>query len=108
MALLVGAPVVSRLLPSPSAMADMGMHCDEHAGHGGQPSTPDPHAPSSMEKCGYCGLLGHSPVLGSALWLPPPRPLPSRDVMPSRAEPAATRRGCLVAAPRGPPVRVNA
>lgn len=105
--LIVAAPVVSQCLAGPSVDMAMAMHCDGAMDHGGHGGMPDPLAPS-MDKCGYCGLLGHSPVLGSVPWLPPlPLSCPARLEAVFPAMPPA-RLQVLAAAPRGPPVRLNA
>ncbi|RAO76943.1 DUF2946 family protein [Dyella jiangningensis] len=98
--LAVVAPMISQTL----AVADtpamtMGMDCDGPHDHA-PPLAPHP---SSMEKCGYCGLLSHQPVLLAAS-LPaalnqPPAGLPVAYRAPLSAEPSV-----LAAAPRGPPV----
>jgi len=98
--LAIVAPVVSQTVAvaDTPAMA-MGMDCDGHHDHAPPPA---PH-PSSMEKCGYCGLLSHHPVLLAAPapatlnLLPAGLPLPYSA--PLSAEPSV-----LAAAPRGPPV----
>nr|WP_284733841.1 MULTISPECIES: DUF2946 domain-containing protein [unclassified Dyella] len=104
--LLVAAPPISQVLAAAPvmAMADGAMHCDEHAGHGGDAS---PH-PSSLDKCGYCDLLGHSPVVSSVAWLPPATP-PSPYRLPwFLSAPRTSRTLLLSAAPRGPPADLNA
>lgn len=63
--LLVVAPTVSQTLSSLSSWPDLGAWC---TGHGlsdqhSSPSTPD-HPGPHTDKCGYCVLLGHSPLLG--------------------------------------------
>jgi hypothetical protein len=56
-----------------------------------------------MEKCGYCGLLSHHPVLLAA-------PLPATVYLPTAglplpySAPLAAEASALAAAPRGPPV----
>ena len=110
--LLVAAPPISQLLSvSPAmhgmAMPDAATHCDEHAGHGSDPSPPQPHAPS-LSKCGYCDLLGHTPAVSSVAWLAtsvPPSPYRSPWFVPERRTP---RTLLLAAPPRGPPEDLNA
>lgn len=110
--LTIVAPVVSRTLagiaaddardathamhmamPMPAADAAAQPSDDVHVDHDGM----------SMDQCGYCGLLGHSPLLLVIAWLPglSPRPGPQPGV------PTAPRRGpersTLTAVPRGPP-----
>lgn len=96
--LAVIAPVISQTI----AVADtptMAMDCDGPHDHAPPLA---PHS-SSMEKCGYCGLLSHHPVL-LATALPAainllPEGLPSPYSAPLTAEPSV-----LAGAPRGPPV----
>jgi hypothetical protein len=96
--LAIVAPVISQTV----AVADtpaMAMDCDGPHDHA-PPLAPHP---SSMEKCGYCGLLSHHPVL-LATSLPatgnlPPAGLPVAYRASLSAEPSV-----LAAAPRGPPV----
>ena len=113
--LLMAAPVVSQLLAPASGMHGMAMpmddaaamHCGEHAGHGGDPTPLQPHNPS-LSACGYCDLLGHSPVMASVAWLAsaaPPLPIRLLPVAPARR---LSRQLFLAAAPRGPPVNANA
>ncbi len=100
--LTIAAPVVSQTL------ATRGFNLGgEHAGHMGHPSSPHPHAPV-VETCGYCGLLGHNPVLGGVAWLPPVLP-PTADIHSDRSDtPRWVPHSPLAAAPRGPPMLVNA
>ncbi len=117
--LLVAAPTVSRVLPAwgvASADASHAMHGDAMSGMPGMEGmamhdmASMPHAPQtpgdpvhSMDQCGYCVLLGHSPLLSGgvvALLLAAPLPAPA---------PAATfaaswhAQPLLSAHPRGPP-----
>lgn len=107
--LAIVAPVVSRTLaastahdaphamqmamPMPAADTAAQPPGDAHVDHDGMP----------MEQCGYCGLLGHSPLLLVIAWLPGLSPQPG----PHPAVPTAPRRGpersTLTAVPRGPP-----
>lgn len=87
------------------AMPDMDMHCDEHPERGSDPASP--HAPA-LEKCGYCDLLGHSPLMISVAWLPmasPPSPYRLLTVL---SAPRSPRLLSLATAPRGPPGNANA
>ncbi|HET6553582.1 MAG TPA: DUF2946 domain-containing protein [Dyella sp.] len=96
--LAIAAPVVSQVVVQdamPSMAADCGGHRDR---------TPPlaPH-PSSMDKCGYCTLLSHHPVLmgaamPAAVYFPPATPVPFSDA------PYDVGLSVLAAAPRGPPV----
>jgi hypothetical protein len=110
--LTIVAPVVSRTLagiaadgphdtphamqmamPMPAADAAAQPPGNAHVDHDGMP----------MEQCGYCGLLGHSPLLLVLAWLPGLSP----QAGPHPAVPTAPRRGpersTLTAVPRGPP-----
>lgn len=107
--LTVMAPVVSRTLASVTASV---AHHDidtaaqmpaEHADAHPHDHAPVDHDDMSMEECGYCGLLGHSPLLIVIVWLPGLSP----QAAPRQAAPTAPQRGpersTLVAVPRGPP-----
>ena len=118
--LTVVAPVVSRTL---AAAAVSAAHTAPHSMHmtGQMPAGHEPpHAQALqsahqhdseqpgdggmlMEQCGYCGLLGHSPLLMVIVWLPnlltPPRPyVPVPPTLHRGPD-----RSTLTAAPRGPP-----
>ncbi|WP_161940595.1 DUF2946 domain-containing protein [Rhodanobacter thiooxydans] len=111
--LTIVAPVVSRTLASVAASS---AHDAPHAMHmamempagdaGEQPSgdTHDDHDGMPMEQCGYCGLLGHSPLLVVIAWLPGllPQQASSRPVVPT-APRRGSERSTLTAVPRGPP-----
>ncbi|HKD77677.1 MAG TPA: DUF2946 family protein, partial [Ktedonobacterales bacterium] len=61
--LAVVSPVISQTLAVADAPAmAMGMDCDGPHDHA-PPLAPHP---SSMEKCGYCSLLSHHPILLAA------------------------------------------
>ncbi|MFC4525260.1 DUF2946 domain-containing protein [Dyella halodurans] len=97
--LTIVAPVISQSLAVDSMPGMVG--CESQHAHP-DPTVPPSH-PSSMEKCGYCGLLGHSPALiGHAV--PLPHPAPARwhgtAALPARLQ---TEYSALAAAPRGPP-----
>jgi hypothetical protein len=98
--LTIGMPVLSQFLPNHSGSPmDLGAWCTGHGlsdHHPGAPAAP-------VDKCGYCSLFCHSPlVLGHAdAVLPPPRlsgPLFSAQTVPSGPLPRL-----LSADPRGPP-----
>lgn len=117
--LTIVAPVISRLLPTAHdampAMSDMvmpdmamsDMAFVEHIGHPAHPSMPDPLAPAT-DKCGYCTLVGQSPVVIAALWVPVL--LPRTPYLPPALPDARAARGhtWLAPTPRGPPGFVNA
>ncbi len=108
--LTIVAPVVSRTLASVAAdSAHSGHHgMDGHMGTGhADADQPDrarnDHDGMLMEQCGYCGLLGHSPLLIVIAWLPgllpgatPRQPVPT-------APQRSPERSTLTAVPRGPP-----
>lgn len=118
--LTVVAPVISRTVAAVAASTPHAVHHDmdmsmqtpaghEHA-HGPAPQQAHQHDSGHadhdgmlMEDCGYCGLLGHSPLLFVIAWLPNVLP-PAR---PQRLVPPTLRggpeRSTLTAAPRGPP-----
>lgn len=104
--LAVFAPVISRTLATSAAAGDWcpvhGVMADIHSdGH----SPDDPTAPlNHLDKCGYCVLFGHSPLLGGAivLWL---GAAPLKAVAPPlRAVPVFHRPLPLSTHPRGPPL----
>lgn len=106
--LTIVAPVVSRVMPVQAAMPAMaGMACPEHMGHATDPGTPHPHPPST-EKCGYCTLIGHSPVLATAAWVP--ALLPQTAFLPAAFpdESHVRRHSLLAPTSRGPPGFLNA
>jgi hypothetical protein len=92
------APVISQTL-AVDAMSTMSVACDTHHEHAA-PATP--HT-SSMEKCGYCGLLSHHPVLPGVM--PVVRILlPPTSNLSTTSNELATGPSVLAAAARGPPV----
>jgi len=99
--LTIVAPVISQTLPTTSAAFDLGAWCTGH-GLDTHPNAPtDPAA--FTDHCGYCGLLGHSPLaFGHADFLLPPSPL-AVQVPIARALPAQIPSRLISAAPRGPP-----
>lgn len=62
--LLVVSPTISRTLPTPMAMPGMDMACEHAADHHHPPVPDDPD--SHGDKCGYCVMLGHTPLLAGA------------------------------------------
>lgn len=110
--LTIVAPVVSRTLASVTASSAHGAHhgmdmsAEMTAGHVDANRHDNPHSDHDgmlMDQCGYCGLLGHSPLLIVIAWLPGLLP----QATPRQPVPAAPARGpersTLTAAPRGPP-----
>lgn len=97
--LAVVAPVVSQAVAA-ADVPSMAMGADCDGPHDHAPLAPHP---SSMEKCGYCGLLSHHPVLLAAP-LPMASSLLPGTVPLSLRAPLATEPSVLAAAPRGPPV----
>jgi Protein of unknown function (DUF2946) len=62
--LLVVAPTISQTLSSFSSAPDLGAWCTGHGLSDEHPSPSTPHDPVlHADKCGYCALLGHSPLL---------------------------------------------
>jgi hypothetical protein len=107
MALIVVMPVVSRTMPMMGAMPGMDGACLEHVATGVK--LPDsPHAPvDPMQRCGYCFLLHHSPLLssGTIVHLVPAAPEPN---IRTEALPAERSHAPLLSAdPRGPPARLS-
>lgn len=103
--LVVVMPVLSRSMPMPMpSMSAMG-HDAEFSAHGlseqHPPTSPDPS--STLDKCGYCSLFCHSPmVAGNALRSLPPLALPAQTLL-APTVPAGPPPQLLSAAPRGPP-----
>jgi Protein of unknown function (DUF2946) len=65
--LLVVAPTISQTLSLFSSAPDLGAWCTGHGLSDEHPSPSTPHDPRlHTEKCGYCALLGHSPLLAGA------------------------------------------
>lgn len=96
--LTIVAPVISQTITM-DAESSMVMDCGPHHDH----SLPSSPHPGSMEKCGYCGLLSHSPGMpGSGLPLPMYSPSAGRPQL-LHAH-SGTEPFVLAAAPRGPPV----
>lgn len=105
-ALTVGAPVVSRLLPG-AAMAHAAMAgCDMHDADSHPAPMPDPHAP--LDKCGYCSLFVHSPLLLAAVASFLPIAAPPRFVAARRDLGRVPVHSPLAAHPRGPPMFADA
>jgi hypothetical protein len=97
--LTVGMPVVSQILPQHAAPMDMGSWCTPHG-----LSDHHPHAPDSpLDKCGYCSLFCHSPLVltHASLALAPLR-LPAQTLS-AQTFSAGPPLQVLSANPRGPP-----
>ncbi|WP_199100508.1 DUF2946 family protein [Dyella sp. ASV21] len=62
--LLLVAPSVSRLHMAAGMPSGMGAMCGDH-GHA--PPSTDPHHADALDACGYCVLIGHSPLLGGSI-----------------------------------------
>jgi Protein of unknown function (DUF2946). len=106
MALLVVAPLVSRVLPAPTPMthAMAGGDCAHGAVDTGHPCK---HAGSQDPTacCGYCVLLGQQSLLAACL-LPHLLPAAPREaVAVAYRAPSLEYRGRLWGRPRGPPHR---
>lgn len=100
--LTIVAPVVSRTLAVESFMPNLGAWC---TGHGLAPHhTPEPSAPATpMDHCGYCTLLGHSPLLSGHTIVFSASTLPAASVPRFWAIGATFVDPVLSANPRGPP-----
>jgi hypothetical protein len=104
MALIVVMPAISRVMPTMGAMPGMDAACPYHD-H--QASTQHPNSPSApadpLERCGYCVLLSHTPILSSdvIVHVVPAAPIVAvpHVVLPSDQSAAPL----LSADPRGPP-----
>jgi len=103
--LIAAAPTVSRALAWSGP--DLGAWCAEHGLSDEHPS--GPASPGDLiqhhERCGYCVLLSHSPLLAGgvptitmAAWLPTAAPV-TRQGLRWHAQPTLSAR------PRGPPSR---
>jgi Protein of unknown function (DUF2946). len=104
--LTVVMPVISRSLPM-SGMdgMDAGAWCTSH-GLSTQHPPASPNPSSSLDKCGYCSLFCHSPmVAGGAVLLPPPQRFPAQDLL-APVVPAGPAPRLISASPRGPPPQV--
>ncbi|HET7333405.1 DUF2946 family protein [Dyella sp.] len=99
MALIVVMPVLSRSMAGAATSAAEG-DCPVHQAD----ATRHPQAPADpTERCSYCVLLNHTPLLasGTVVYLAPVAPaLPPASIHRSDDTPASPR---LSAAPRGPP-----
>ncbi|MHB1271351.1 MAG: DUF2946 family protein [Rhodanobacter sp.] len=100
-------PVISRSMSMSMPMPSMGAMDPgaEYSAHGlseqHPPTSPDPS--STLDKCGYCSLFCHSPmVAGDALPPLPPLALPAQTLLVPTV-PAGPPPQLLSAAPRGPP-----
>ena len=103
--LVVVMPVLSRSMPMPMHSmgavdpdAEFSAHwlSEQHP-----PTSPDPS--STLDKCGYCSLFCHSPIVaGDALLTLPPLALPAQTLL-APTVPAGPPPQRLSTAPRGPP-----
>lgn len=106
--LTIVSPVISRVWPLwGTAPATSDMACAEPMGHATDPDGQHPHLPST-DRCGYCALVGHSPFLAEAAWLP--TLLPQVSYLPPHLPDGwhLQRHSSLAPTPRGPPGFVNA
>ncbi len=99
--LSIVAPVISQALPAASGF-DLGAWCTSHGLDEHHHAAPgEPMAP--LDHCGYCGLLGHSPLLPGVASLELPA-ADLHDLAPAApAAQAAPRPRVLSAPARGPP-----
>jgi hypothetical protein len=104
MALIVVMPAISRVMPMTGAMPGMDASCPYHD-H--QASTRHPDAPGTpadpTERCGYCVLLSHTPLLTAnvIVHVVPAAPNVAAPVVALPADRSETPQ--LSADPRGPP-----
>jgi len=100
--LTIGMPVISRSLPDGMSSMALGAWCTGHGLSDQHPQAPsDPSAPT--DKCGYCSLFCHSPLIGGhagIVLLPPSLPAQSPIAL---AVPEGPNPRVLSARPRGPP-----
>jgi hypothetical protein len=99
MALIVVMPVLSRSMAGAVTSAAAEGDCPVHQADAGK--HPQPADPT--ERCSYCVLLNHTPLLasGTVVYLAPVAPaLPPASIHRSDDTPASPR---LSADPRGPP-----
>jgi hypothetical protein len=100
--LAAAAPTVSRVLPAADAWPELGAWCTGHGLEQRHPEAPaDPAA--HLDKCGYCALLAHSPLLGAPAALALPPALPGAAAPAGRIAAAGHAAVPLAAHPRGPP-----
>lgn len=100
--LLVAAPTISRTLPATDAWPELGAWCTGHGLDEHHPSTPD--APAlHADACGYCALLGHSPLLTGAVLATPVAFVPPALAPIHEASWHWRPLPLLSANPRGPP-----
>ncbi|HVC18089.1 MAG TPA: DUF2946 domain-containing protein [Rhodanobacter sp.] len=95
-------PVISRSMPNGMGSMDHGSPGISHGLSQQHPSTP-PDPSSTLDKCGYCYLFCHSPlVAGDVLSALPPLAL-SAQMLLAPTVPIGPLPQLLSAAPRGPP-----
>jgi len=100
--LTVLMPVISRSMPNGMGSMGFGSRGTSHGLSQQHPSTP-PDPSSILDRCGYCCLFCHSPlVAGGALPALPPLAL-SAPILPVPTVPVGPPPQRLSAAPRGPP-----
>jgi hypothetical protein len=107
MTLIVVMPVVSRTMSIAGAMPGMDEPCPIHAALAvKQPGSP--HMPvDPMERCGYCYLLHHSPLLGSSILVSLVPAPPEAGVAAIALPEDRFRTPRLSANPRGPPAHLS-
>ena len=102
MAFVIVLPSISRVLSQASAMPGMGAMAHAHHDAARQPQVPSQPA-DPLQRCAYCVLLAHTPVLGVGVFAPllPPFALPLAPpvarILAARVQPAWS------ASARGPP-----
>jgi hypothetical protein len=101
--LTIVAPVVSQTLSAEQSWPDLGAWCTDHGlsdQHPSMPSDPSMH----MDKCGYCVLLGHSPLLSGSVSVALQPPLLAIRTPSLWASGIDVVEPILSANPRGPPL----
>ena len=99
--LTIGMPVLSRSLPERMDAMELGGWCTEHGLSDHHRTAPA--NPATTDRCGYCSLFCHSPLIAgcAGMGVPPSAlPLQSSIALAGNAGPAPR---VLSARPRGPP-----
>ena len=100
--LTIAMPAISRNLPSGHGSLDLGAWCTGHGlsdHHPSAPSAPD----SPTDKCSYCSLLCHSPLVVAHADLALPSLFLSSQAPVAATVPSGPPPRLLSAHPRGPP-----
>jgi hypothetical protein len=105
MALIVVMPAISRVMPMAGAMPGMDAVCEHHLAGARHPGPPDSPA-DPTDKCGYCVLLHHTPVLPAGVLAHVLAALPGESAPALARVDDAYVPPILSARPRGPPRNV--